>query len=241
MEAIECACGHCGHVFEAVPEVKHRLLCGDSTKVEDVQCLLGDRTPFIMVTDPPYGVNYDPTFRSENRTGTVTNDDRASWAEAYELFTGAVAYVWHGNLHVVTVAADLVQAGFELRSYIVWNKPALVMGRGHYHWQHEPCFYVACETAKWCGDRTQSTIWEIDHVHPTLGTVDDGETIHGTQKPVECMARPIRNHGDIDDDVSDPFLGSGTTLIAAEQLGRRCYGLEISPAYCDVIVQRWQI
>jgi DNA modification methylase len=99
---------------------------------------------------------------------------------------------------------------------------------------------VARDTAKWCGDRTQSTVWEIDHVHPTHGTVDDGETIHGTQKPVECMARPIRNHGGKDDDVYDPFLGSGTTLIAAEQLGRRCFGLEVSPAYCDVIVQRWQ-
>jgi hypothetical protein len=84
--------------------------------------------------------DYDPTFRSNNRIGTVTNDDRASWVDAYKLFTGAVAYVWHGNLHVVTVAADLLQAGFDLRSYIVWKKPALVMGRGHYHWQHEPCF-----------------------------------------------------------------------------------------------------
>ena len=121
MEAIECTCGHCGHAFRAAPEAKHRLLCGDSTKPDDVNRLLGDVQPFLMVTDPPYGVNYDPTFRSDNRTGTVTNDDRASWNEAYQLFPGAVAYVWHGNLHVVTVAADLLHAGFELRSYLVWK------------------------------------------------------------------------------------------------------------------------
>ncbi len=216
----------------------HRVMCGDSTKAEDVAKLLGDRKPFIMVTDPPYGVDYDPTFRSNNRTGLVTNDSRASWCESYKLFPGVVAYVWHGNLHVVTVADDLLNAGFSLRAYIIWKKPALVMGRGHYHWQHEPAFYGARGSSKWCGDRKQSTIWDIDHVHPTLGTTDDGQTSHGTQKPVECMARPIRNHGGAGDDVYDPFLGSGTTVIAAESLGRVAYGMEIEPGYTAVILQR---
>lgn len=232
---------------------EHRLLCGDSTKAEDVGRLLGDRKPFLMVTDPPYGVEYDPNWRNEaNRwagsnvklggssLGKVQNDDRDSWLDAWKLFPGVVCYVWHAALHTTTVAHDLVGAKFDLRAQIIWAKKSLTIGRGAYHWQHEPCWYGARGTAKWCGDRTQSTIWSIDSLHSTRGNVDDGKTDHSTQKPVECMARPIRNHGDKDDDVYDPFLGSGTTLIAAEQLGRRCFGMEISPAYCDVIVKRWE-
>lgn len=228
---------------------EHRLLCGDSTDVEDVARLLDGRKPFIMVTDPPYGVEYDPGWRlkaginKEHQTraeGRVTNDDRASWKDAWDLFPGVVAYVWHGALHSTVVALDMMASKFDLRAQIIWVKPSLVIGRGAYHWRHEPCWYGARGTAKWAGDRKQSTAWEIANMHRTQGNVDDGKTVHSTQKPVECMARPIRNHGDKDDDVYDPFLGSGTTLIAAEQLGRRCYGLEISPAYCDVIVQRWE-
>ena len=221
-------------------KARHRLKCGDSTNESDVAECLGGTVPFMLVTDPPYGVNYDPTFRSNNRTGVVTNDDRASWQATYRLFGGQVAYVWHGGLHVVTVAEDLLACDFELRAMIIWMKPALVMGRGHYHWQHEGCFYAAKGTAKWCGDRTQSTNWQIDHVHPTLGTTDDGQTRHGCQKPVECMARPIRNHGGPEDDVYDPFVGSGTTIIACEQLGRRCRALEVDPGYVDVATTRWQ-
>jgi len=133
-------------------------------------------------------------------------------------------------------------AKFTVRCQLIWKKGSLVIGRGHYHWMHEPLFYAVRQggSAKWCGDRTQSTIWEIPNMHRTQGNVDDGKTEHGTQKPIECMARPIRNHGDKGDDVYDPFLGSGTTIIAAEQLGRRCYGLEIDPRYCDVIVMRYE-
>ena len=121
-------------------------------------------------------------------------------------------------------------------SLIPWRKPRFAIGRGNYHWQHEPALYCVRPggSAKWCGDRTQSTVWDID------GKNQDVETVHGTQKPVECMARPIRNHGDKGDDVYDPFLGSGTTVIACERLGRRCFGMELSPAYCDVIVTRWE-
>ena len=218
---------------------EHRVTCGDSTREDDVRQALGNRRPFIMVTDPPYGVNYDPTFRSNNRTGTVANDHTASWRDAYRLFPGTVAYVWHGGLHVVTVAVDLEACDFQLRAMIIWRKPSLVMGRGHYHWQHEGAFYAAKGSAKWCGDRDQSTTWEIANVHPTHGTTDDGQTEHGCQKPVECMARPIRNHGTAEDGVYDPFLGSGTTIIAAEQLGRWCVGLELDQRYVDVIATRW--
>lgn len=222
---------------------EHRLLCGDSTSAKDVGRLLGKRKPFIMATDPPYGVEYHPAWRNEafepsdRRTGQVKNDHRVDWTEAYKLFPGHVAYVWHADWHASQTAINLNDSKFEIKTQIIWRKPIFVVSRGHYHWQHEPCWYATRSggSAKWCGDRSQSTVWDI-----TNRVNDEGKNDHGTQKPVECMARPIRNHGGKDDDVYDPFLGSGTTIIAAEQLGRRCYGLEISPAYCDVIVQRWQ-
>jgi DNA modification methylase len=155
---------------------------------------------------------------------------------AYKLFGGDVAYVWHSGLHSSVVAKDLDDTGFERRAQIIWDKPSLVISRGHYHWKHEPLWYAvrAGKNASWCGDRSQSTVWEISR--------KDGqeETIHSTQKPVECMARPIRNHGKSGDVVYDPFCGSGTTISAAEQLDRTCVALELNPAYCDVIVERWQ-
>lgn len=230
---------------------EHRLLCGDSTKAKDVTRLLDGRVPFIMVTDPPYGVEYDPEWRlnaglnKEHQVraeGKVENDDQFDWTETYRLFPGDVAYVWHGGKHAAPVAINLLAAAIEIRTQVIWRKASLVISRGHYHWQHEPCWYAVRKgrTAKWCGGRKQSTIWDIPNMHRTQGDVDDGKTAHSTQKPVECMARPIRNHGGKDDDVYDPFLGSGTTIIAAEQLGRRCYGMEISPKYCDIILARWE-
>jgi DNA modification methylase len=225
---------------------EHRLLCGDSTKAEDVGRVLGGRKPFIMVTDPPYGVEYDADWRNHalrsdgspiagRAIGKVQNDDKVDWTEAYKLFPGHVAYVWHAGRHASDVVLNLAAALFEMRCQLIWAKSNFAIGRGHYHWGHEPCWYAVRKggSAKWCGDRTQSTIWNI-------AKPSKSETGHSTQKPVECMARPIRNHGDKDDDVYDPFLGSGTTIVAAEQLGRRCYALEIEPRYCDVAVQRWE-
>lgn len=226
----------------------HRLICGDSTKAEVVARILDGTVPFLMVTDPPYGVEYDPNWRSEaaakgliaygaRREGIVHNDDRAEWTEAYKLFPGDVVYVWHAGLYAAKVCFNLEQAGFDVRSQIVWSKPTFAISRGHYHWQHEACWYAVRtgRKAKWSGDRSQTTIWGISN---RVDATDNTE--HSTQKPVECMARPIRHHGDKGDDVYDPFLGSGTTLIAAEKLERRCYGIELSPAYCDVIVERWE-
>jgi DNA modification methylase len=225
---------------------EHRLLCGDSTKGEDVGRVLGGRKPFIMVTDPPYGVEYDPDWRNRAerpdgtpygaaRTGQVANDETADWTESYKLFPGDVAYVWHAGKFAADVILNLLAAKFLCRSQIIWVKPALVISRGDYHWQHEPCWYSVRKgkPSKWCGDRSQSTRWDISN----RNTEKDN---HGTPKPVECMARPIRNHGGKDDDVYDPFLGSGTTIIAAEQLNRRCYAIELEPAYVDVSVIRWQ-
>jgi DNA modification methylase len=220
----------------------HRLLCGDATDGEAVARLLGEVRPHLMVTDPPYGVEYDPSWRNDagasqtRRTGQVLNDDRADWREAWALFPGDVAYVWHGALHATTVADSLIASGFGIRSQIIWTKERLVLSRGHYHWQHEPCWYAVRSGGKgsWSGDRKQTTVW------PISSRAQDAETVHGTQKPVECMRRPMLNNSSIGQAVYEPFMGSGTTLIAAETCQRTCFGMELNPAYVDVAIQRWQ-
>ena len=220
----------------------HRLLCGDATVATDVERVLGGVTPLLMVSDPPYGVEYDPCWRNKagaaatRRTGKVLNDDRADWREAWALFPGDVAYVWHGALHAATVAESLEAAGFAIRSQIIWAKERLVLSRGDYHWQHEPCWYAVKKAGKghWAGDRKQTTLWQIS------SRDQDAETVHGTQKPVECMRRPILNNSSPGQAVYEPFMGSGTTLIAAETTGRVCLGIELNPAYVDVAVERWQ-
>lgn len=220
----------------------HRLLCGDASSASDVDRLLGPVRPHLMVTDPPYGVVYDPAWRNETgasqtrRTGKVLNDDRADWREAWALFPGDVAYVWHGALHAGTVAESLISSGFEIRSQIVWTKERLVLSRGHYHWQHEPCWYAVRKgsSGAWSGDRKQTTVWAI------ASKGQDAETVHGTQKPVECMRRPMLNNGSTGQAVYEPFSGSGTSLIAAETCGRACLAMELDPAYVDVAVTRWE-
>lgn len=218
----------------------HRLLCGDATDKAAVTRLLGGVQPHLMVTDPPYGVMYDPDWRNRagasetKRTGKVANDDRADWRAAWALFPGDVAYVWHGALHATTVAESLLATDFEIRSQIIWAKERLVLSRGHYHWQHEPCFYAVRGKGHWSGNRKQSTLWSI----PSRD--QDAETVHGTQKPVECMRRPMLNNSSPGQAVYEPFCGSGTSLIAAETCGRHCLAMELDPAYVDVCVQRWQ-
>jgi DNA modification methylase len=221
----------------------HRLVCGDSTNPTDVRRLLGDLRPPLMVTDPPYGVSYDPAWRNRagvsttKRIGTVVNDDRADWRETWALFSGDVAYVWHAAIHATIVAESLLASGFDLRSQIVWSKSRFALGRGDYHWQHEPCWYAVRKgaTGHWQGARDQSTLWSI----ASLGA-EDAATPHGTQKPVEAMRRPIVNNSARGDSIYEPFAGSGSTIIAAETVGRTCVAMEVDPAYCDVIVARWE-
>ena len=220
----------------------HRLICGDSPSADVVGKLLGDVKPLLMVTDPPYGVNYDPGWRNKTgasatkRIGKILNDDRADWREAWSLFPGDVAYVWHGALHATTVAESLEAGGFKVRSQIIWAKDRLVLSRRDYHWQHEPCWYAVKKTGKghWAGDRKQTTLWQIANKD------QDAETVHGTQKPVECMRRPILNNSSPGQAIYEPFMGSGTTLIATETTARVCFGIELNPAYVDVAVERWQ-
>jgi DNA modification methylase len=218
----------------------HRLACGDSTDANTVATVLDGVEPLLMVTDPPYGVEYDPTWRHRagvsrsSRRGKVNNDERADWAAAWRLFPGSIAYVWHGALHAATVAKSLEECGFAIRAQIIWAKDRLVIGRGDYHWQHEPCWYAVRAKGNWMGDRKQTTLWSISHKD------QDAETVHGTQKPVECMRRPMINNTSVGQAVYEPFMGSGTTLIAAETTGRVCFGIELDPRYVDVAVRRWQ-
>jgi DNA modification methylase len=225
---------------------KHRLRCGDSTSADDVADLLNGVEPHLMVTDPPYGVNYDANWRNEAKradgtaigasaVGKVQNDDNADWSEAWALFPGDVAYVWHAGNMAHTVAESLVANGLNIRAQIIWNKSNMVISRGDYHPKHEPCWYAVRKNRKghYCGDRKQTTVWDIQKPQKS-------ETGHSTQKPVECMRKPIENNSSPGQAVYEPFSGSGTTIIAAEETGRICYAMELSEAYVDLAVRRWQ-
>ena len=224
----------------------HRIICGDSTKSEIVEKLLGGVKPHLMVTDPPYGVEYDASWRNEatmangekikgRATGKVLNDDKADWRETWALFPGDVAYVWHAGLFAGTVADSLTSCGFKLRSQIIWAKSNFAIGRGDYHWHHEPCWYAVREgkNGHYAGDRKQTTLWQI-------AKPSKSETGHSTQKPVECMRKPLENNSSVGQAIYEPFSGSGTTIIAAEQTGRVCYAVELNPSYVDVAIKRWQ-
>jgi hypothetical protein len=227
----------------------HRVLHGDATDPEHVARALGELTPILMNSDAPYGVSVRPLWRQEAglgttvQTGTVANDDRVDWSAAHRLFAGDVAYIWHAGVHSGQVALGLLQVGFEIRAQVIWTKPTFVLSRGAYHWQHEPAFYCVREGARshWRGDRTQSTVWPVATLNPFGGkNQEETATGHGTQKPIELMRRPILNHTERGEAIYDPFLGSGTSLIAAELTERVCCGLEIDAKYVDVIVCRWQ-
>ncbi|HEY8870647.1 MAG TPA: DNA methyltransferase, partial [Candidatus Limnocylindrales bacterium] len=183
------------------------------------------------------------TRTAGHRNVTVSEDTRADWSAAFALVPSlAVGYVWHADVHSVEVAQGLQAIGFELVCQVIWDKGQFTMGRSWYHWEHEPCWVVRRPGVAnlFSGERNQSTIWRAPspkkiHAHSTEAKFD-----HPTQKPVLLSEIPIRNHTAPGDAVYDPFLGSGTTLIAAETLNRRCYGMEIDPRFVALAIERWQ-
>lgn len=228
----------------------HHLLCGDATNPKDVRRLLGDTMPPVMATDPPWGVNYDGGWRVDVDGGgkhaldRVTNDDRVDWTDAFRLFTGDVAYVWHAGIHAGEVGATMRATGLVVRAQIVWAKQHFAMSRGDYHHKHEPCWYAVREgrSSRWQGDRTQTTVWAVANLNPFGGnaTGENASTSHSTQKPVALFEPPVLNHTEPGEALYDPFAGSGTALIAAEKLGRVCYAMEITPLCVQSIIDRWE-
>ena len=221
----------------------HRIICGSSTEADVVSKLLGPVKPHLMVTDPPYGVEYAAGWRDDalggkaggRATGAVKNDDKADWREAWALFPGDVAYVWHAGNMAHIVAESLIAVDLNIRAQIIWAKSQFVIGRGDYHPMHEPCWYAVRKgrVGHYDGGRKQSTLWKIDKPQKS-------ETGHSTQKPIECMQRPIENNSSPGQAIYEPFSGSGTTIIAGETTGRHVYAIELNPAYVDVAVVRWQ-
>ena len=217
---------------------KHRVICGDSTKAETYKQLLDDRKANLVVTDPPYNVDVEET------AGKILNDNMSD-GDFYQfllsMFTqvenhmedDASIYVFHADTEGLNFRKAFKDAGFYLSGCCIWKKNSLVLGRSPYQWQHEPCLYGWKKKGKhqWFSDRKQTTIWEYDRSKSSKD--------HPTMKPIQLMAYPIQNSSMRGTIVLDPFLGSGSTLIAADQTGRVCYGIELDEKFVDVIVKRY--
>ena len=217
---------------------KHRVICGDSTKAETYKQLLDDRKANLVVTDPPYNVDVEET------AGKILNDNMSD-GDFYQfllsMFTqvenhmedDASIYVFHADTEGLNFRKAFKEAGFYLSGCCIWKKNSLVLGRSPYQWQHEPCLYGWKKKGKhqWFSDRKQTTIWEYDRPKSSKD--------HPTMKPIQLIAYPIQNSSMRGTIVLDPFLGSGSTLIAADQTGRVCYGIELDEKFVDVIVKRY--
>jgi len=235
----------------AIEGKAHRILCGDSLSPDDVGRLLAGVQLRLIATDPPYGVAYDATWRVEAglsggdyAAGTINGDDIADWSPIYEVWgLPDILYVWHGGLHADQVALGLRGLGYQIRGQIIWAKTSPVISRGHYHWQHEPCWYAVrkSKTANWQGDRTQTSLWIWGNGAATGRTGDESDDFHAghiSQKPVELFRRPLRNHTLWGDVVGEPFAGSGSQYVAGEQLGRLVYGMDNDPAMVAMVLER---
>lgn len=217
----------------------HRVICGDSTKSETYTALMQGKQANLIVTDPPYGIDYQGT------AGKIKNDKFDSDAQFYEFLLAAfknmeaalandgVAYVFHADSKGLTFRKAFDDAGFKLSGACIWVKNTFTLGRSDYQWCHEPCLYGWKKSGKhnWYGDRKQSTVWNCDK--PSRSEK------HPTMKPVPLLAIPISNSTQTNGSVLEPFGGSGSTLICCEQLGRVCYAIELDEKFVDVIVNRY--
>lgn len=219
---------------------RHRLMCGDSTSVESVEALMNGQEADLLITDPPYNVNY------EGGTGmTIQNDNmededfraflgKAFFAANSVMKQGASFYIWHADSEGYNFRGACHDIGWTVRQCLIWAKNALVLGRQDYQWKHEPCLYGWTEGAghTFYGDRKQTTVLEYDR--------PSRSELHPTMKPVELFDYQIKNSTQKGDAVLDLFGGSGTTIVACEQNGRKAYCMEIDPKYVDVIIDRWE-
>jgi len=217
---------------------RHRLVCGDSTKEETYDVLMQGQKANLVVTDPPYNVNYEGT------AGKIKNDNMAD-EKFYQFLLDAFVnmekvmandasiYVFHADTEGLNFRKAFSDAGFYLSGCCIWMKPSLVLGRSPYQWQHEPCLYGWKKKGKhqWYSDRKQTTIWSFEKTKKN--------TDHPTMKPIPLLAYPIKNSSMSNTLVLDPFGGSGSTLIACEQTDRSCYTIELDEKFCDVIVKRY--
>ncbi len=220
----------------------HRILCGDSTERSNMEKLAGGGSMDMLLTDPPYNVDY--TGKTKNAL-KIKNDKKSDgdfsifllqfYKNAfYALKEGSPSYIFHADSEGANFRNAMKEAGFKLAQCLIWVKNSMVMGRQDYHWQHEPILYGWKEGAahKWYSDRKQTTLWSFDR--PTRSTD------HPTMKPVNILEYALQNSSKEGDIVLDPFLGSGSTLIACEKTSRKCYGMELDPQYMDVVITRWQ-
>ena len=217
---------------------RHRLVCGDSTKEETYEVLMQGQKANLVLTDPPYNVNY------EGAAGKIKNDNMAGdkfYQFLLDAFTNmekvmandASIYVFHADTEGLNFRKAFADAGFYLSGCCIWMKPSLVLGRSPYQWQHEPCLYGWKKKGKhqWYADRKQTTIWSFEKTKKN--------TDHPTMKPIPLLAYPIKNSTMSNTLVLDPFGGSGSTLIACEQTDRSCFTIELDEKFCDVIVKRY--
>lgn len=221
---------------------RHRLMCGDSTSSEDVKKLMDGKLADLLLTDPPYNVNYEG--RTKDKL-TISNDNLQD-QEFRELLVGAfksadenmkpgaVFYIWHADIAGYNFRGACLDVGWKVRQCLIWNKNAMVMGRQDYQWKHEPCLYGWKEGAGhlWASDRKQTTVINFDKPMRS--------TIHPTMKPIALFDYQIKNNTKGGDIVLDLFGGSGTSIMACEQNGRICYTMELDPRYCDAIINRWE-
>jgi site-specific DNA-methyltransferase (adenine-specific) len=217
---------------------EHRLLCGDSTDSDLIAVLMNGNLADMCHTDPPYNINYEGGSKKREKIANDKLDDFPQFL--YDVYTtistalkkGGAIYVWHASTETHNFIQQFLNAGFLFKSYIVWNKNNSTFGRSDYHWKHEPCIYGWLDGAShsWHGDRKQTTVWDIDR--PSRSEE------HPTMKPIPLCSKPLENSSKQGDIILDVFLGSGSTMVASHQLKRNCYGMELDPKYCQVIVDR---